>query len=101
MDAALSISTDLGMSPLRERVAGRLHRLDARPAGVPAYPDDLTEGEVEVLWLIAQGQSNRELGEELFIAQGTVRRHISSIYEKIGATNRAEATRCVLDQGFT
>ena len=98
LDESLRISSEFGMRPLRERVISRLEQLEAQPAATPAYPDDLTEREVEVLRLIAQGNSNREVGNELFIAEGTVRRHVSNIYEKIGATNRADATRYALDQ---
>ena len=72
----------------------------SRPAA-PAYPDGLSRREVEVLRLIAQGKSNREIAQELVIAEGTARRHVSNIYDKIGATNRAEATRYVMEQDLT
>ena len=48
--------------------------------------------EVEVLRLIAVGKTNLEIAEELVIAEGTARRHVANIYEKIGAANRVEAT---------
>ena len=51
--------------------------------------------------LVALGKSNRVIVDELIIAEGTVRRHINNIYEKIGVTNRAEATRYALTQGLT
>lgn len=50
----------------------------------------LTAREGEVLWLLAQGRQNAEIGEELFIARGTVKAHVSHIYEKLGVRSRAE-----------
>jgi predicted ATPase/DNA-binding CsgD family transcriptional regulator len=59
----------------------------------PAYPDDLTERELEVLRLIASGRSNQEIAQDLVLSLRTVERHISNIYQKIGATGRiARAT---------
>jgi DNA-binding NarL/FixJ family response regulator len=55
----------------------------------PAYPDGLTEREVEVLRLVALGKSNREIAEELFISLNTVGHHVSNILNKTGAANRA------------
>jgi DNA-binding CsgD family transcriptional regulator len=58
-----------------------------------AYPDSLTEREVEVLRLIAAGKSNQEIASELVLSLRTVERHITNIYQKIGATGRvARAT---------
>ncbi len=64
------------------------------------YPDGLTQREVEVLRIITQGKSNREIGDELVIAESTVRRHVSNIYDKIGVSNRTEAARFALAQGL-
>jgi pimeloyl-ACP methyl ester carboxylesterase/DNA-binding CsgD family transcriptional regulator len=57
-----------------------------------AYPDGLTPREVEVLRLIAAGQSNAEIAATLVIAEGTVERHVTNLYGKIGARGRADAT---------
>ena len=43
--------------------------------------------------MIAGGKTNLEIAEVLVIAEGTARRHVANIYEKIGAANRTEATR--------
>ena len=100
LEESLSISTELGMRPLMERVTERLERLQSQPDAAPAYPDGLTEREVEVLRLVAGGKTNLEIAEELVIAEGTARRHVANIYEKIGAGNRAEATRYALREGL-
>jgi DNA-binding NarL/FixJ family response regulator len=50
----------------------------------------LTDREEEVLRAAARGRSNAEIGEELFISLGTVKTHLSSLQDKIGARNRVE-----------
>jgi DNA-binding CsgD family transcriptional regulator len=60
------------------------------------YPDRLSEREVEVLRLIAQGRSNREISEALVLSVRTVERHITNIYTKIGARGKADATAYAL-----
>ena len=59
--------------------------------GRPHLSRCLSQREVEVLQLIAYGKINSEIAEELVIAEGTARRHVANIYEKIGAANRVEA----------
>ena len=93
LEESLAISSELGMRPLMERVTVRLEQAQAETEKAPVYPDGLTQREVEVLRLIAAGKTNLEIAEELVIAEGTARRHVANIYEKIGAANRAEATR--------
>jgi DNA-binding NarL/FixJ family response regulator len=51
---------------------------------------DLTERELEVTGLVAQGLSNKEIGEALFISDGTVRNHISSILDKTRLEHRTQ-----------
>lgn len=52
--------------------------------------DDLSEREKEVAWLIYRGFTNRQIAEELFIAESTVKKHVSHIFEKTGAGSRKE-----------
>lgn len=52
---------------------------------------DLTEQELRVLALIAEGKTNREIGEALYLGEGTVRNYISNILSKLNVSNRAEA----------
>ena len=63
----------------------------AVPNMVPGLLDPLTDRELEVLQLLAQGSSNREIANELFIAIGTTKRHIANIYSKMDVSNRTEA----------
>ncbi len=63
----------------------------ADPASPPAL-HGLTPREVEVLRLIAAGQSNREIAAALSVSPRTIERHIEHLYRKIGAHSKAEAT---------
>jgi DNA-binding CsgD family transcriptional regulator len=83
---------------VRERAAAQavFERLGARPdlqaldAG-RALPGGLTAREVEVLCLIASGQSNREVAAALVISEKTAARHVANIYAKLGLSSRAAA----------
>ncbi|HKX68986.1 MAG TPA: helix-turn-helix transcriptional regulator [Intrasporangium sp.] len=66
----------------------------------PESPGGLTRREREVLALLAAGRSNREIGEQLFISDRTVARHVTNIFHKIGVTSRTQATRYALDHGL-
>jgi DNA-binding NarL/FixJ family response regulator len=63
----------------------------------PEAPDGLTARECEVLALLAQGCSNRQIGEALFISHRTVARHLTNIFHKIDVESRTQATRYALD----
>lgn len=65
-----------------------------------ALPGGLTRREVEVLNLVAEGRSNREIGEALFISDRTVARHLTNIYTKIDVTSRTQAARYAIDRGI-
>jgi pimeloyl-ACP methyl ester carboxylesterase/DNA-binding CsgD family transcriptional regulator len=62
--------------------------------------DGLSAREVEVLRLLATGKSNAQIADELVISQNTVIRHVSNIFAKIGAANRAEAASYATRQGI-
>ncbi len=55
----------------------------------PRYPDNLSQREVEVLRLLAEGTSNREIAERLVLSERTVERHIANIYARIGVGGRS------------
>jgi DNA-binding NarL/FixJ family response regulator len=61
---------------------------------------ELTPRESEVLACITQGRSNREIAEELHIAEKTVRIHVSSVLDKMGARDRTQATIYALQRGL-
>jgi DNA-binding NarL/FixJ family response regulator len=61
---------------------------------------ELTPRENEVLLCITQGRSNREIAEQLHIAEKTVRIHVSSVLDKMGARDRTQATIYALQRGL-
>ena len=69
----------------------------------PAWesPEGLTRREREVLALVADGRSNRQIGEALYISDRTVARHLTNIFHKIGVTSRTQAARYAIDRGMT
>lgn len=60
----------------------------------------LTEREVQVLELLAQGLANKQIAARLGISEHTVKFHVSGIYNKLGATSRTEAVRLGVRQGL-
>jgi DNA-binding CsgD family transcriptional regulator/pimeloyl-ACP methyl ester carboxylesterase len=60
----------------------------------------LSSREAEVLRLLAAGRSNQQIADELVISLNTVRRHVSNIFDKTGAANRAQATAYAKDHGI-
>lgn len=60
--------------------------------------EELSERELQVLRLVAEGKSNSQIAEELFITVNTVRFHLANIYQKLGVSNRTEATNFYLRQ---
>jgi DNA-binding NarL/FixJ family response regulator len=71
------------------------------PAGMDEeIIDPLTEREMEVLQLLAQGKANKQIAVKLSISEHTVKFHVSSIYTKLGAVNRTEAVRLGVRKGL-
>jgi two-component system NarL family response regulator len=60
----------------------------------------LTLREMAVLRLVAAGKSNREIGETLSISEGTVKIHLTHLFEKLGATSRTEAVAKAVERGL-
>lgn len=67
---------------------------------IPPEVNDLTERELEVLRLVAQGHSAREIGEQLFISPRTASTHVSNILGKLGVSNRAAAVAIAMRAGI-
>ncbi len=70
------------------------------PAEEPFIPDErkreglhITRRELEILELIAQGLSNREIAEKLFVSESTVKTHSSRVFDKLGARRRTQAVQ--------
>jgi DNA-binding CsgD family transcriptional regulator len=89
---------------------GLVHAIDGFLASLPSTPSEssaarpLTDGlsarEAEVLRLLALGKSNAQIADQLVISPNTVNRHVSNIYAKTGAANRAEAASYATRNGI-
>ena len=116
VDLEARLATRLDAVPLKELVAtGAAFDLDAaadyarrqidaalrdpRPRIGVERPGGLSRRELEVLRLVAEGRTSAEVATELFISIRTAEHHIQHIYTKIGAGNRASATRWALTHG--
>ncbi|HEV2661854.1 MAG TPA: tetratricopeptide repeat protein, partial [Ktedonobacteraceae bacterium] len=66
----------------------------------PIYPDELTEREVEVLRLVANGLTDAQVAERLIISPRTVQGHLRSIYSKIQVKSRGAATRYAIERNL-
>jgi NarL family two-component system response regulator LiaR len=72
----------------------------AQPPKQPPTRDPLTGRELEVLRFLAQGKSNREIADELVLAELTVRTHVSNILGKLHVANRTQAALYALKEGL-
>jgi DNA-binding CsgD family transcriptional regulator len=99
LQEAHRIATDLGAEPILAEVAAisRRTRLSVTPAA-PAVLDQtsmdrlgLTPREIEVLSLVSTGQTNRQIGEALYVSEKTASVHVSNILRKLGVTSRVDA----------
>lgn len=72
-----------------------------KPSKQPLSPDPLTEREVEIVRLVAQGLSNRQIADHLVIGEATVRTHVGNILNKLHLANRVQATLYALREGIT
>ncbi len=70
----------------------RLRPSTPPPAPQTTLPEPLSEREREILRLLAEGLTNREIAERLFLAEGTVKNYVTNILGKIGARDRTQAT---------
>jgi NarL family two-component system response regulator LiaR len=88
---------DFSMPPA---IAHKLMREIQKPPERPPTEEPLTEREVEVLALIAQGLANQEIADQLVISERTVRTHVSNILGKLHLANRTQAALYAIREGL-
>ena len=81
-----------GEAYLQPRVAAKLAQR--------MHEESLTEREVQILKLLAEGRSNRGIGQALFITESTVKSHLKSLFAKLDVTSRAEAIALAAKRGL-
>ena len=89
-----------GEPSLSPTIARKLLQELSGPSDHPPTPEPLTEREVEVLQVVAQGKSNQEIAEELVISEATVRTHVSNILGKLHLASRTQAALYALREGL-
>ena len=90
-------------STLRQVMEGSVfHSVGLPSPGQPSAADELglTNREVSILNALARGLSNQAIGKELFVAEQTVKFHLTNIYRKLDAANRTEAVRLAYQRGI-
>lgn len=102
--AVLGIWLGLKLTGTRQRIAVKEAPV---PAGEPFVPDErkredlaITRRELEILELIAQGLSNREIAAKLYVSENTVKTHSSRVFHKLGAKRRTQAVQLGKDLGL-
>jgi len=93
-------------TPLSPAIAGRLLeeiRSGATKRSSSASPSEepsITPRELEILQLVAEGMSNKEIGKRLYITEGTVKNHVHNALEKLHMKNRIQAAAYITRQGL-
>lgn len=89
-----------GQPTLHPNIARKVLRELGRASAEMPIPDPLTDRETEVLRLLSKGLDNQEISEKLFVADVTVRTHVSRILRKLQLANRVQATLYALKKGL-
>ena len=93
------LTTAEGQPYVAPRMAGVLLRMNA-PKGPGRRKEELSDREREVVRLIAQGLSNKEISSQLFLSQKTIKNHISRIFSKLNVTARTQAAIHAIKHGI-
>ncbi|MCB0186176.1 MAG: response regulator transcription factor, partial [Caldilineaceae bacterium] len=96
-----------GEAPMPRDLATKILHEFAHRARTPAHAatdepalDELTQRQLEVLRLIAQGQTNKEVADQLFITERTVKYHLQEILQKLHLRNRTQAVAYAVSAGL-
>jgi len=93
-------SVNRGEPAINPTIANKLMRELQRKSDLPPTEYPLTERELDILKLVAQGLSNQEIAEKLVISERTVRTHVSNILSKLHLANRTQAALYALKEGL-
>jgi two-component system, NarL family, response regulator LiaR len=98
------VGISLGLSITRREVVVKEVRVPATPAFVPDPARiealGITPRELEVLQLIAEGLSTKEMADRLFVSENTVKTHTSRVLDKLGASRRTQAVQLAKTHGI-
>jgi len=102
LSQALALFDELGMSHSAHQVLSRLRAPSPQVGNPtrPSLPAHLTQREAEVLKLVVEGKSNRQIAQALCLTEKTVTNHLTHIFNKTGCENRAAAAAFALRHGL-
>jgi DNA-binding NarL/FixJ family response regulator len=66
----------------------------------PIRPESLTQRETDILALLSEGKSNREIARSLFLSEKTVKAHLAAVFRKLGVANRTQAAMAAVGMGM-
>ena len=66
----------------------------------PRRPENLTKRELDILALLSEGRSNRDISRHLFLSEKTVKAHLAAVFRKLGVTNRTQAAMAAVGMGM-
>jgi HD-GYP domain-containing protein (c-di-GMP phosphodiesterase class II) len=98
--AALALQEEVGAGRLDAVAVGAVIEAAGLPRRRTAWPNELTDREVEVLRVLARGLSNREIADALVLSPRTVQHHLASVYDKINLRTRAGAAVFAIENGL-
>lgn len=99
-DAAHALHEEVAAGRLDAEAVGAVVEAAGLPRRRSAWPNDLTEREVDVLRVLARGLSNREIADTLVLSPRTVQHHLASVYDKIDLRTRAGAAVFAIENGL-
>jgi DNA-binding NarL/FixJ family response regulator len=67
---------------------------------MPRRPENLTKRELDILALLAEGKSNRDISRALYLSEKTVKAHLAAVFRKLGVTNRTQAAMAAVGMGM-
>ncbi|MFL5767650.1 MAG: response regulator [Actinomycetota bacterium] len=105
LEQAIRVALSGGGNVLSPRVIQNL--FDEMDGGTPMNSDgshrpeaSLTQRETDIMSLLAEGKSNREISRSLFLSEKTVKAHLAAIFRKLGVTNRTQAAMAAVAMGI-
>lgn len=105
LEQAIKVALSGGGNVLSPRVIQNLFESADGGAGGDAEPQprtagSLTQRETDILALLAEGKSNRDISRALFLSEKTVKAHLAAIFRKLGVTNRTQAAMAAVAMGI-
>jgi DNA-binding CsgD family transcriptional regulator/tetratricopeptide (TPR) repeat protein len=99
---ALAVFEELGMAHSAQQVLSRPHALSSEVGSSirPSLPAHLTQREAEVLKLVVEGKSNRQIAQAMYLSEKTVTNYLTHIFNKTSCENRAAATAFAIRHGL-